>query len=48
MGEEVGENRKIAGTIQFGFQSTKISVVKYDDKINFDLWMSDVHDALNA
>ena len=48
MGEEVGESSKMTGTIQVGFQNTKISVVKYDGKINFGLWMSDVQDALNA
>ena len=48
MGEEVGESSKMTGTIQVGFQNTKISVVKYDGKINFGLWMSDVHDALNV
>ena len=48
MGEEVGESSKMIGTVQVGFQNTKISVVKYDGKINFGLWMSDVQDALNA
>ena len=48
MGEEGKSSKSMAGTIQVGFQNTKISVVKYDGKINFGLWMSDVQDALNA
>ena len=32
MSEEVGECSKIASTVQVGFQNTKITVVKYDDK----------------
>ena len=48
MGEEVGESSKMNGTVQVGFQNTKISVVKYDGKINFGLWMINVQDAFNA
>ena len=48
MGEEGESSKSMAGTIQVGFQNIKISVVKYDCKINFGLWMSDVQDALNA
>ena len=48
MGEEGESSKSMASTIQVGFQNTKISVVKYDGKINFGLWMSDVQDALNA
>ena len=48
MGEEGESSKSMASTIQVGFQNTKISVVKYDGKINFSLWMSDVQDALNT
>ena len=48
MGEEVGQSSKMTGTVQVGFQNTKISMVKYDGKINFGLLMSNVQDALNA
>ena len=48
MGEEGESSKSMASTIQVGFENTKISVVKYDGKINFGLWMSDVQDALNA
>ena len=48
MGEVIGESSKMTSTVQVGFQNTKISVVKYDGKINFGLWMSDVQDVLNA
>ena len=48
MGEEGESSKSIASTVQVSFQNTKISVVKYDGKVNFGLWMSDVQDALNA
>ncbi|XP_020272259.1 uncharacterized protein LOC109847442 [Asparagus officinalis] len=49
MGEEVGESSKVMTSIvQVALHNTKISVVKYDGKINFGLWMSNVQDALNA
>ena len=48
MGEEGESSKSMVSIIQVSFQNTKISVVKYDDKINFSLWMSDVQDTLNA
>ena len=42
MGEEGESNKSMVSTVQVSFQNTKISMVKYDGKINFGLWMNDV------